>query len=1179
MSFQVKLNSVNISARIVSGPTIHKNDVLHGKISPNECSFDIDNTNLAYTVSNLDIEGQLVEVWVNSIKQFTGYAEKPILTRNGRRVTIKAFDKMKQLQKLKCTDKMFIGSTADAILTWLVGTCGGIGSGSRNLDSIVVASGVGTTQAVVGYALYSIKDKLTDRLQEIVDSCGGSMWFDESGVLQFRAGFAASWSTSTVGTITVSKLKDIDSLQWLPSEGDRVIVKSKNRSVKTKKEPIFTWAGTVPPEGLPTGKDENGNPITDDQWRAKFDSPAIEVDDYATVNAAKEFDSGLALNETVYNSNFAAGVLKYPDFMYLQIDNSSGVGKNVTKLVIQGKPVVENYLEVIYDAGSFDVEREVSNDLISSKVWASSLAKWLYENGNDKFEVVVPLADFSLGLGWKVGNKVNIVDASTGLSHRAWVREIDIDYRNRNMTVTLRSDRASAFSYSAPPGSTTGPGTNIPYDPQFGDGSAPATPTWASTPLATFFIGGKTYIQVDWEANSESDLKGYEVAWSYDGSNWYNSGLTSETSLVIEVRAGVTVYAKVRAKDIEGFESSWTSSQNITSAKDTTIPDNLSSISAAGGYDLIYVSWVHTKPSDFSHYIVQRAPSPYSSWTEVAIVQSKEFIDKSAAAGTYYKYRVKAVDIYGNEAAAWATTTTGVTCTSISSELSDLDGELSGLAGELSTLKSELENLQFADIGGTITEVQIGNDTISAPKLKANSVETAKINAGAVTTEKLYAAAVTAEKIAAGAVTTEKLYAAAVTALKIAADAVEANHIKAGAITANKLEATLDLSVGRIIKVGDYVQIGKGVGPTGKTGDGIYVSENGYFRINSGLFMDEGLWMGKSLGERIHPFMTSNTTPSGYVVSNNKGGSNAWYLFRESTSSVINHYVNNWSQIKLPIRKTLASYNIYSASSSNCATGWVIQGSNDGTNWTDLDTQSGVSAWTGWKATDFSVSSSGAYLYYRLKILAVTGSYAMITSIKLFDAAGWKLSVVGEGADPNYLAWNGEKLSIKGDIVLGYGDNYIKFVDADITIKDGDTSSGTGYLYFERDSDTFAKLYSSATDSRFRMDVEENYVSLGVAYSDSTDSNNSVSLAFQVKSTSKTNAFAGSMSLVRLGSSTEYGYFRFTAPLNILYDTGQDAADMPQGTILIQGNDLFFRDNSGASGVWKKVSASLSTPS
>jgi len=671
MSFQVNLNSVNISARIVSGPIVHKNDVLHGKISPNECSFDIDNTNLAYTISNLDIEGQLVEVWINSVKQFTGYAEKPTLTRNGRTVHVQAFDKMKQLQKLKCQDKMFIGSTADAILTWLVETCGGIGLGSRNLDSIVVATGVGTTQAIVGYALYSITDKLTDRLQEIVDSCGGSMWFDESGVLQFRAGFAATWSTSTVGTITVSKLKDIDSLQWLPSEGDRVIVKSKNRSVKTEKEPIFTWSGTVPPEGLPTGEDENGNAITDDQWRAKFDSPAVDVDDYATANAAKEFDTGLTLNQTVYDANFDTGVLKYPDFMYLQIDNSAGTDKNVTKLVIEGKPVVENYLEVIYDAGSFNVEREISNDLISSKVWASSLAKWLYENGNDKFEAIVPLADFSLGIGWSVGDKVEIVDVSTGLSHRAWVRAIDIDYFKKSLTVTLRSDRASAFAYTAPPGSTAGRGTNIPYEPELGDGMAPATPTGLS--LTAFAVKNRNYIKATWTANTEEDLIGYEVRWNYDGSaTWYNVGFINNNEIVFEVtnqwQSGIsyTVYTQVRAVDIENLRSSWSASDSETILYDTTAPAIPGSISAVGGVGLIHVDWSQVYDSDVEQYYLYRKVQTSdggafsASWTFLAAVKGTDFVDKDveyhitdADDPNYpqwrkYIYAVKAVDYAGN---------------------------------------------------------------------------------------------------------------------------------------------------------------------------------------------------------------------------------------------------------------------------------------------------------------------------------------------------------------------------------------------------------------------------------------------------------------------------------------------------------------------------------------------------
>jgi hypothetical protein len=418
----------------------------------------------------------------------------------------------------------------------------------------------------------------------------------------------------------------------------------------------------------------------------------------------------------------------------------------------------------------------------------------------------------------------------------------------------------------------------------------------------------------------------------------------------------------------------------------------------------------------------------------------------------------------------------------------------------------------------------------------------------------------------------------------IATDAVIADKILAGSVTANKLEATLDLSVGRKIVVGSNVQIGKSVGPAGLTGDGIYVSENGYFRINSGLFMDEGLWMGKSLGERIHPFMTSNTTPSGYEVSNNDGDSYAWYLFRESTATAINHYVNDWSQIKLPIRKTLATYNINNLSSSNCASGWVIQGSNDGTNWTDLDTRSGISAWTGWKATDFSISSPGAYFYYRLKILAVTGSYASIGSIKLFDAAGWKLSVVGAGTDPNFFSWDGQ-LNLKGNLILGYGQNAIEFEDSEIRLGDGSTLGGENFAYFERGR-TGEKiawlseyLVGSGERNTFGVMADEyvtGFLSMNVMASDTSEINNKAYLKAQLRNTSAGNIFEAFLEILRLGSTSSYGYFKFSNPICVYYDTGKDASAMPNGSILVQGDYLFYRDSSGT---WKRAAVYNAAPS
>ncbi len=58
---------------------------------------------------------------------------------------------------------------------------------------------------------------------------------------------------------------------------------------------------------------------------------------------------------------------------------------------------------------------------------------------------------------------------------------------------------------------------------------------------------------------------------------------------------------------------------------------------------------------------------------------------------------------------------------------------------------------------GSITEVMIGDDTISTPKLRANSISTDKIIAGAITASKLAADSVTAGKIQAGAVSADKI--------------------------------------------------------------------------------------------------------------------------------------------------------------------------------------------------------------------------------------------------------------------------------------------------------------------------------------------------------------------------------------------------------------------------------------
>jgi hypothetical protein len=152
----------------------------------------------------------------------------------------------------------------------------------------------------------------------------------------------------------------------------------------------------------------------------------------------------------------------------------------------------------------------------------------------------------------------------------------------------------------------------------------------------------------------------------------------------------------------------------------------------------------------------------------VAIVQSKEFIDKSATAGTYYKYRVKAVDIYGNEAASWITTSSGVTCSSISSELLELDGRLS--------------NLSFSDLLGYLNSGQIDDDTIIARMILAGEIKTLHMDVDEIVANSAWFGKIVANHIATNAITADK--------------------ILAGEITANKLEALLKIASGKAIQAG-----------------------------------------------------------------------------------------------------------------------------------------------------------------------------------------------------------------------------------------------------------------------------------------------------------------------------------------------------------------------------------------
>jgi hypothetical protein len=99
-------------------------------------------------------------------------------------------------------------------------------------------------------------------------------------------------------------------------------------------------------------------------------------------------------------------------------------------------------------------------------------------------------------------------------------------------------------------------------------------------------------------------------------------------------------------------------------------------------------------------------------------------------------------------------------------------------------------------------------------------------------------------------------------------------------------------------------------------------------------------------------------------------------------------YAGEWIQIQLPVSITLLSYTIYNASSFNnrAPVDFKIAGSNDGTTWILVDTQTAITSWLSSTTNlTFTPINPGTYSYYRLCVnkIGPTPSYLSIGELVL----------------------------------------------------------------------------------------------------------------------------------------------------------------------------------------------------
>lgn len=130
------------------------------------------------------------------------------------------------------------------------------------------------------------------------------------------------------------------------------------------------------------------------------------------------------------------------------------------------------------------------------------------------------------------------------------------------------------------------------------------------------------------------------------------------------------------------------------------------------------------------------------------------------------------------------------------------------------------------------------------------------------------------------------------------------------------------------------------------------------------------------------PVMTSDSAPAGVASASSIWGTGreAYRAFDGNDSTFWGMNTSGliaWLQYQFPVGKCITAYAVYPYSNFNLTMKtWLFQGSNDGSNWTTLDTKTGITSWAAGVYTQFNVSNTVSYLRYRLYISDVntTGS-------------------------------------------------------------------------------------------------------------------------------------------------------------------------------------------------------------
>jgi len=217
--------------------------------------------------------------------------------------------------------------------------------------------------------------------------------------------------------------------------------------------------------------------------------------------------------------------------------------------------------------------------------------------------------------------------------------------------------------------------------------------------------------------------------------------------------------------------------------------------------------------------------------------------------------------------------------------------------------------------------------------------------------------------------------------------------------------------------------------------DGTYLDKT-YSPVSDGglTYTDGSLTLSKpttTFGSNAIPLMTSNTAPSGTVAYSSQNAAAAYNGFHAFDR---NTYANGgwapadaaslpqWISYQFPVAKIVSSYKVSSLNIQPtwAPNTWTFEGSNNGSSWTVIDTQTGQTGWTSTGETRTYViptASMGTYTHYKFNVSAINGGALLAIAELQMTAVNPQVILKDDDAATDQKLWG--LFSSRGSLKVG----------------------------------------------------------------------------------------------------------------------------------------------------------------